>query len=203
VCLTDEQIEEAFEYFSGYFTRAGHDSFFDLWIKLLDGIELVHQPQTFAGGGICCVDLIKCPTADSWGGVVRGPDKGLIYGCFLNDGSQRYLKRQIEIHRPQVLIFSAGLCGPRYYSNNCSANRDVGLRKLWSKGIKDICCGVWSFEFFDQLLEKETSAEAQRCLSIGLGSDDKVRLNPNETKKAIQDVIWSWEGFAGDTNGVL
>ena len=193
--LTCEQTEEAFDHFSGYFTRDGHDSFFDRWINILDGIEVAHQAQSFVGGGICCVDLIKCPTVDTWSGVLRGPDKQLIYHCFLNDESQRYLKRQVQLHHPKVLIFSAGLGGPIYYSNNCRMNRDVGLRALWPAAMKGICSGVWSFDSStDQSPEEVTSAQPQRILSIGLKSDRDVELaNTDQMKQAIQGVVRSWE----------
>ena len=188
--ISDEQVAETFEHFRGYFQRAAHDSYFDRWINTLDRLELGGTHHTFRNGGICCVDLIKCPTTDNWGNVVRGPDKLLIYGCF---DLHRYFSQQVALHVPRVLIFSAGLGARRYYPDNCRANRDLDLRQVWPKELNDICSGVWSFSSPRQP-SANVGQEIHRHLSIGLKSDSAVeRAKPEEVRTAIQQVIRAWE----------
>ena|ERR1022692_1594584 len=176
--LRPDQVQQVFGHFSAYFNRQGYDSFFDRWIQILGGIELGGLSQTWQGGGICCVDLIKCPTRADWRGVVRGPDKNLIYGCFRNSGSRKYLKRQIDLHDPRVLIFSASLGGPAYYAENNRSNLNSNLRRLWPADMKTNCTGIWT-------------AGSPSRLSMGLTAEKTVR--PDKIKNAIQTVIRAWE----------
>ena len=111
--MSDEQVAETFRHFCGHFQRSPHDSYFDLWINILDGIEPGGSRHTFAGGGICCVDLIKYPTMDAWGNVVRGPDKHLIYGCFSGDGMQRYWRGRWNRTTPVSLSSPPAWAHPR------------------------------------------------------------------------------------------
>lgn len=177
--LTDAQVDEVFDHFSKYFQTGCYDSFFNRWIEALDGIVLDGTPRTWSGGGICCVDLIKCPTAKPWGTVVRGPDKKLIYECFEECKPQRYLRRQVDLHKPRVLIFAAGLGEPRYFSDN---NKDNAARSLMS---------TWSA---NGPIPKIWSVTTPARLSIGLGSDRKLRNVPAaDLRNAIQHTIAAWE----------
>jgi len=177
--LTHAQIAETFDHFSAYFNRPGRDNFFDGWIEILNGIELSGRPQTWERGGICCVDLVKCPTEVAWRGVVTGPDKSLVYGCFAESDPRRYFKRQVQLHGPRVLLFSAGLGS--CYSDNRIVNRDVDLRRLWPKDIKETCTSIWVFG-------------SPSRLSIGLGSANCIkRVETAKIRRAIQLVIRTWE----------
>lgn len=173
--MTDAQIEEAFQHFCGYFERPNPAVFFELWMDILDGLEFNGKIQTWRGGGICCVDLVKCPTCDEWKNFVKGPDKKLVYGCFK---TQSWLQQQVVLHGPTVLIFSQGLF--RYYPDNCELNRDTILRKLWPEAIKDTCDGIWTFG-------------SPTRLSIGLGSNGKIRPAKMQVRDAIQLVVSEWE----------
>lgn len=109
-------MQESFDTFSAYFQGPTPHRFFEPWIQLLEGLEVGGKPQSWKigesdDGGICAVDLVKCPTQIDWGSFVRQPanaaDKKLVYpNCFEEAGPGRFLKRQISLHQPKVLVFA-------------------------------------------------------------------------------------------------
>jgi hypothetical protein len=189
--LTDEQVQETFDHFSSYFQQPTTHSFFDPWIALLDGIEVDGERRSWkvkedGRGGICAVDLIKCPTLKDWGSFVRNkenqPDKKLVYrNCFEDTGPGQFLNSQIRLHQPRVLIF-AGTAS--CLSQNREINKDDYLFRLWPKQVAAHRKGIWTF------------GSPQR-LSIDLGAAEKIRgATPDllkTLKDAIQMIIWSWQ----------
>jgi hypothetical protein len=183
--LTDKQVEEAFEHFSGYFRRPSSHSFFRPWIELLNGIELRGEPQSWEGGGICAVDLIKCPTLIDWGSFVRkrenASDKDLIYlNCFGDAGPGRFLKEQIDLHKPKVLVFADTAS---YLVENRRINKDGDLFNRWPTDVATYRTGVWTFG---------------TRLSIGLGAVRHIRDGDSDLLKRLRDavqlIIRAWEG---------
>ena len=140
--LTDEQVQTTLDHFSKYFQRPASHRFFGPWIELLEGIELGGKVQSWFGedGGICAVDLIKCPTLKDWGSFVpkkaNQPDKKLICrNCFEGAGPGQFLKYQISLHRPMVLIFAG--TAP-HLTENQRHNKDERLFDLWPDSIRSI-----------------------------------------------------------------
>jgi hypothetical protein len=189
--LTDKQVQETFDHFSEYFRRPITHTFFGPWVQLLEGIELDGKRQSWnvkedGSGGICAVDLVKCPTQKDWGPFVRKKpnqqDKKLIYwNCFEDVGPGQFLKRQISLHQAKVLIFAD--TAP-YLTENRRINKDNQLFRLWPLEIADHRTGIWTFK-------------SPPRLSIGLGAVAKIRsASPSllkQVRDAIQLVIRAWE----------
>jgi hypothetical protein len=189
--LTDKQVQETFDHFSEYFQRPVTHTFFGPWMQMLEGIEVNGEPQSWnvgedEFGGICAVDLVKCPTQQDWGSFVRKPtnalDKKLIcQNCFEDTGPGQFLKRQIGLHQPKVLIFAD--TAP-YLTENRLINKDDQLFRLWPSEIAVHRTGVWTFG-------------SPPRLSIGLGAVSKIRrASPTllkELRDAIQLLICAWE----------
>jgi hypothetical protein len=186
VQLTHAQVAETFDHSSTYFRRPGYHRFFNPWIERLNGIELSGQARGWQEGGICCVDLVKCPTKLAWQNVFHDKDKSavkhdrsLIYGCFKESGPN-YLEQQVELHNPQVLIFSGGLAV--YYrkkgSNQKSLKADLIHRM---PQMKEACAGIWT-------------VDSPPRLSIGLRSKRTLdQIDARKVTEAIQSVIVDWE----------
>ena len=99
-------------------------------------------------------------------------------GCFRETEPRRYLKRQVDLHDPRVLIFSAGLSS--YYGENNRANARPDLMRLWPPHILEVCEGIW------------TGGSGQR-LSIGLGSNKVLKqFKTEDLTAALQLVIDRW-----------
>src|SRR5450759_935439 len=64
--LTDEHFAIIFQHFSEYFKLPSVHPFFNFYMNLLDYLIVGNQSCTFQNGGICAVDLIKCPTVKDW-----------------------------------------------------------------------------------------------------------------------------------------
>ena len=190
--LTHDQTQETFDHFSAYFQRPITHQFFSPWIQLLEGIELGGKPQSWftmdndENGGVCAVDLVKCPTLKDWGSFVRKQpnqrDKKLIYlNCFEDAGPGRFLKRQINLHQPRVLIFADTAS---YLTENRLINKDNELFRLWPNSSAVHRTGVWTFG-------------SPAILSIGLGSVAKIRAaSPSgltELRDTMQTIIHAWE----------
>jgi hypothetical protein len=179
--LTQQQSQQTFDHFSGYFQRPTTHAYFSIWIQMLEGMEVGGVPQSWfvsddEHGGICAVDLVKCPTLKDWGGFVRAnkPDKQLIYlNCFEDAGPGRFLKRQIQLHQPTVLIFADT---GSYFSENRRHNKDHALFNLWPSSVTDHRTGVWTFG-------------TPPILSIGLGSVRNIRAASPTVYKEIRDTI--------------
>ena len=86
----------------------------------------------------------------------------------------------MELHNPQVLIFSGGLAV--YYhekgGNQKSLKADLIHR---SPQMKEACAGIWT-------------VDSPPRLSIGLGSKRTLdHIDPQKVREAIQSVIVDWE----------
>lgn len=156
--LADEHIQKIFRHFSTYFERNGVNSFFNPYIKLLNGLEVDGRSCTFENGRICAVDVIKCPTIESWQAYVKKKEgKEVWWNCLghiRETGPNHFILEQIKKHNPLVLIFAQctiGLIGVEY-----KGRRDGNLR-----GFPDV-------KIFKR-------SQNQRCISIDLGSTRQFR----------------------------
>ena len=157
--------------------------FFDRWVDLLSGIALNGEVLTFANGTICAVDLIKCPTVANWMGYVMKPEGKQVWDrCLRGASGNRFLIRQIELHRPPVLVFAG--------TANCvkspwRGKTDRHLKKLAKDLGSILIADVWT-------------NNVQRRISIGLGSQreiKKLELVPDalgKERRYLQTVLDVW-----------
>ncbi len=69
--LSENAVQKIRIHFNQYFqTKLSDHKFFQKWKLLLNGLRINGKTVTFENGGICAVDLIKCPTTSSWMGFV-------------------------------------------------------------------------------------------------------------------------------------
>ncbi len=119
--FTDEHVQKIFKHFSAYFERNKTHDFFKLYMTLLNGLRVKGRICTFENGGICAVDVIKCPTVKSWQAYARTSEsKRVRQNCLGNvttPGQNHFILEQIKKHNPHVLIFAQstkGLIGEEY-----------------------------------------------------------------------------------------
>lgn len=180
--LEIDAVDSIKKRFDSYFNGATRiHSAFAPWIALLDGLELDGEISTFASGRICAVDLIKCPTARNWAGyVMRSEGKTVWNRCLRDADANRFLIRQIELHRPRVLVFAgtAGCVGGQW-----RGRKDSSLTHLAEALSAEFISTIW------------THPEQER-LSIGLISQNKIKeFDPDALKNqraALQAILARW-----------
>jgi hypothetical protein len=154
--LSQDAIVAIKKRLDSYFERSGQShTFFARWIALLDGIRVDGQGVTFGGGGICAVDLIKCPTAGDWMGYVMTPEGKTVWDkCLRHEPGHRYLLRQIELHRPAVLVF---------------AGTQACVNRPW-RGSKNTQLSSLADRIGSTIIENVWTLDHPRRISIGLKS---------------------------------
>jgi hypothetical protein len=170
--LSGEAIASIKTHFDEYFQPGSPiNEFFNGWIRLLDGIRLNGQILTFSGGSICAVDLIKCPTRSGWMGYVMTPEGKRVWdNCLRYDDGNRFLLRQIDLHRPRVLVFAG--------TQNCvgsdwrgTADREMNVVVRSSDSVlneRNI------LEYLEMCRREGTSL--QQGMNYGLGGNHSVIL---------------------------
>ena len=148
--LSDEAIASVKAHFDGYFrTGAGINAFFRPWIDLLDGILVDGEALTFSGGRMCAVDLIKCPTRAGWMGYVMTAEGKRVWdNCLRHDHGNRFLLRQIDLHRPRILLFAG--------TQNCvgrdwRGRTDQQLNTLARASKSVLIKGVWTCDVHQRI----------------------------------------------------
>ncbi len=138
--LSSAQVESIFQHFSTYFQRPGVNihQFFNRFIEILDGLIVGGQQCTFQNGGVCAVDVIKCPTITDFQRFVRLDEgKKVWYKCLgriRHTGPNHFIIRQIEKHNPPILIFAqstAGLIGVNYKGNRKGCLQGLNTMKIF------------------------------------------------------------------------
>lgn len=108
--FTDNDAHRIQDHFNRYFHQSDIHAFFARHIRMLDGLELFNHRLTFQNGGICAVDVIKCPTISDWQRYVRtGEGKDVWCNCLgrvRTPGPNHFFLRQLNFHKPAVLIFT-------------------------------------------------------------------------------------------------
>ena len=99
-------IPLVFEHFSNYDFAKSSQEFFGPWRMVLDGLVAGGKEVRFDSGGICAVDLIKCPTQTAWLNYVQTDEGKLVWrNCHaLEQKGNEFLVRQIELHSPPILL---------------------------------------------------------------------------------------------------
>jgi hypothetical protein len=141
--LSDEQIKLIFQHFNKYFQRDSVHPFFNPYMTLLNNLEVAGQVCTFQNGGICAVDVIKCPTLKDWQAYVRQNEgKKVWHNCIghvRNPGLNHYLLKQIDNHLPRVLIFAqstSGLIGVEYKGNSNGSLNEFANIKIFTRNVE-------------------------------------------------------------------
>ena len=136
--LTDEHVEKIFRHFSEYFQRAPHP-FFNPFIQVLNNLIVNGNVCTFQNGGICAVDVIKCPTVGAFTGFVMTDEgKKVWHNCLgrvNNVGPNHFILEQIRKHAPPILIFAqstSGLIGVAYKGNGNGTLPGFGNMKIFT-----------------------------------------------------------------------
>lgn len=102
--LKDSDIRCIFKTQCNYFRKGKWHRFFSPLVKLLNGIHLGQQTLSFRSGDICFVDAIKCPTKSSWVSFVMNAQGKIVWNNCLKIRN-KYLPRQLEIHKPKIVIY--------------------------------------------------------------------------------------------------
>jgi len=180
--LSAASIASVKTHFDRYFEPGARISeFFKPWIDLLDGIRLDGRTLSFSEGRICAVDLIKCPTRDSWMGYVMTPEGKRVWdNCLRHDRGNRFLLRQIDLHRPRVLLFAGTQrCVGRDWRGSANRSLNALVRQSDSRLIES----VWTLD-------------ARQRVSIGLASQrvlDRLDLQfVNAERQHLQKVLDAW-----------
>ncbi len=179
--LSDTNAQKVKEHFDRYFTNGGGHKFFEKWKTMLNGLNIKGEVLTFENGGICAVDLIKCPTAGSFMGYVMKPEGKKVWdNCLRCSDGNKFLLKQIEHHTPPVIIF---------------AGTQTCVKKQW-KGGKDKELSSLVTHYPSKLVETVWTIRLPQRLSVGLPSQRKIASLDNETlsneKNVIQSVIDKW-----------
>jgi len=105
--IAPSDVPRILQHFSDYDFDTSSPDFWEPWKKLLDGLTIRGKELSFKSGGICAVDLIKCPTIGGWMGyVMTGEGKEVWANCheLKQQMGHHFLARQIKLHEPLVLI---------------------------------------------------------------------------------------------------
>lgn len=108
--IPTSEVPRIFQQFSDYNFDTSSPDFWKPWKALLDAIRVGGKTVTFDSGGICAVDLIKCPTKRNWMGYVMSKEnnegKEVWGNCheLKKRIGNRFLARQIKLHSPRVII---------------------------------------------------------------------------------------------------
>lgn len=137
--FTDKHVQKIFRHFSTYFERNGIHPFFNPYMTLLNGLNVDGRSCTFENGGICAVDVIKCPTElDFSSFLIQNPTEGhrICHNCLgrvRNTGPNHFILEQIKNHNPCVLIFAQstiGLVGVEYKGDGRGNGNLQGFRDM-------------------------------------------------------------------------
>jgi hypothetical protein len=179
--LSASDAQRVKERFDRYFAAKCH-AFFEKWKTLLNGLSIKDEKLTFENGGICAVDLIKCPTAGSFMGFVMKPEGKKVWdNCLRAPDGNKFLLKQIEHHRPTVIIFAGTQTSVK---TAWKGERNRELSSLVNQSSSVLVKTIWTLT-------------SPKRLSVGLHNQrwkkllDKDALN-NE-KKVIQSVINRWQ----------
>jgi hypothetical protein len=180
--LSTASITSVKKHFDHYFQPGARISeFFRPWIDLLDGLRLDGEALNFSDGRICAVDLIKCPTRDSWMSYVMTPEGKRVWeNCLRHDQGNRFLLRQIDFHQPRILLFAGT---QRCVGRNWRGSANRGLNALARQSNSLLIKSVWTLD-------------ARRRVSIGLASQRVLdRLGSqliNVERQHLQKVLDAW-----------
>ena len=165
--LSAQDAQSVYNHFNSYFKNSSNiHSFFDVFLHLLDGIRVNDHKCTFENGKICAVDAIKCPTDLDWQVFVRKPEgKKVWHNCLGNKsrpGPNRFLIKQIILHKPLVLIFVG----------------TDGLVPMQHKGSKNkVLTSLIPDDLKTYLMDVKYSAYPKR-VSISLGGAGRISRAP-------------------------
>lgn len=175
--LTASDVQRVKEHFDRYFcANSKCNAFFEKWKTLLNGLIIKGEKLTFENGGICVVDLIKCPTVKSWMGyVMKSEGKKVWDNCLRDPNGNKFLLQQIEHHKPTVIIF---------------AGTQACVKKEW-KGGKNRELSSLVEQSSSALVETIWTMSLPQRLSVGLKSQRKIEALNNQAISKEQNVIQS------------
>jgi hypothetical protein len=180
--LSREAIVQIKRRFDSYFDRADRShSLFAQWYELLDGICVAWKCISFSARGICAVDLIKCPTKADWMGYVMTTEGKKVWNrCLKDELGRRHLLRQIDFHRPPVLVFAG--------TQSC-------VRRPW-RGTKNNRLNALAKERNSKIIKSVWSMDKPRRISIGLESQRLIqKLDPaslQSERSCLQTLLDNW-----------
>ena len=193
--LADEDIDPIFEHFSNYDFTTASPEFFGPWRELLNGLIVGGTRVTFESGGICAVDLIKCPTRTGWLNYVK-TDEGKrmwqnchalkVKGQELTKGKE-FLVQQIELHKPPIVILPGTKLNGEGYTERAFGKPNPRLKAL--------IAGSNAYVINVRSLDKP------RRLAIELGGARELKIvlqnKPltTETRSTIEGIIRAWFGL--------
>jgi len=187
--LNQEDILKIFEHFSNYDFRTSSSEFWEPWLSLLDDIKVGEKQLRFDSGGICAVDWIKCPTKTGWRSfVMEDEGKQVWANCdrFQEQIGHRYLKRQIELHKPLILI------RPK------SVLQGKGTSELLGEKVKELEYLIEAPSI--NYVKNVRCSSMRKCLTIEVSNTGSIKELSRDTKlrdrsrSTIQQIISKWIG---------
>jgi hypothetical protein len=190
--LANEDIDPIFEHFSKYDFTSASPEFFGPWRELLNDLIVGGKNVTFESGGICAVDLIKCPTRTGWLSYVKTDEGKKVWenchglklkGHDFVKGSE-FLFRQIELHNPPVVILPGTKLNGEGYTERAFGRPNTRLKAL----IGDSNAYVMNVRSLDD----------PKRLSIELGGARQMKtVLANkalfaQTRSTIESIIRAW-----------
>jgi hypothetical protein len=100
-------VPTIFQHFSNYNFDISSPDFWEPWKALLNDIRIGEKEVRFDSGGICAVDLIKCPTRGGWMGYVMKKEGKEVWEnchCSTKRNGHLFLAQQIQLHKPLIVI---------------------------------------------------------------------------------------------------
>jgi len=180
--LSEDDIQRVKDHFNQYFKmEVGCHDFFKKWEFLLNGLRVIGKTVTFENGGICAVDLIKCPTVESWMGFVMKPEGKKVWdNCLRRPDGNRFLLKQIDYHKPAIIILAG--------TQSC-------VKKQWKGGMnRELSCLVSNEGSI--LIKRVFTNTLPRRLSLGLCAQRQIELLKEDDlqreKIIIQLIIDQW-----------
>jgi len=173
--LTASDARRVKERFNRYFEAKGKShKFFEKWKTMLNGLCIKSEELTFENGGICVVDLIKCPTVKSWMGYVMKPEGKKVWdNCLRDTNGNIFLLKQIVHHKPTVIIFAGtAACVKKEWKGG--KNRE--LSSLVEQSSSALVKTIWTMSL-------------PKRLSLGLKSQRKIEALNNQAISKEQKVI--------------
>jgi len=180
--LSEDAVHMIKNHFDQYFETASNcHEFFQKWRSLLNGLRINDKTVTFENGGICAVDLIKCPTASAWMGFVMTSEGQKVWdNCLREPDGNKFLLRQIEYHKPLMIIF---------------AGTQSSVKKAW-KGAKNRELSFLVSNTGSKVVKEVYTIEQPKRLSLGLYSQRQIELlredDIQREKRTIQLTIDRW-----------
>lgn len=105
--ILPKDVPTIFQHFSNYNFDISSPDFWGPWKALLNDTKIGENQVRFDSGGICAVDLIKCPTVRGWTGYVmtkEGKDVWANCHCSGKRNGHLFVSHQIQLHEPLILI---------------------------------------------------------------------------------------------------